>query len=120
MRRSQRQVPPMLARQARCCVRIYAGSTTLTKAFTGRLARSLTNRKTREMNHGDSPIAPYPVQAWFMGSLAKLAVGQGREDFGSLSAGQSVALIRHDNARELMDELVRETPNVLCRVCLRE
>jgi nitronate monooxygenase len=72
------------------------------------------------MNHGDSPIAPYPVQAWFMGSLTKLAFGQGREDFGSLSAGQSLALIRHDNARELMDELVRETPKVLCRVCLRE
>jgi nitronate monooxygenase len=98
----------------------YAGSTTLTKAFTGRLARSMTNRMTTEMSPDDPSVAPYPVQAWFMGRLAREALLLGREDFGSLSAGQSVALIRHDSARELMDELVRETPKILSGVCLRE
>jgi nitronate monooxygenase len=98
----------------------YAGSTTLTKAFTGRLARSMANRMTTEMNPADSSVAPYPVQAWFMGRLAREALLRGREDFGSLSAGQSVPLIRHDSARELMDELVRETPKILCRTCLGE
>lgn len=92
-------------------------STTLTKAFTGRLARSLPNRMTSEMSGGNSKIAPYPVQAWYMGNLGKAALIQGHDDFVSLSAGQSVSLIRHDSARELMEELVRETPKILCKHC---
>lgn len=90
-------------------------STTLTKAFTGRLARSLPNRMTRELEGEHSAVAPYPVQAWYMGDLGKAGLMHGRDDFVSLSAGQSVSLIRHDSARELMDELVRETPRILCR-----
>lgn len=98
----------------------YGQSTTLTKAFTGRLARSLPNRMTAEMSGGGSTVASYPVQAWYMGHLAKTAQVQGRDDFGSLSAGQSVSLIQHDSARKLMEELVRETPVMLCKhgVCV--
>jgi len=97
---------------------LWAGhgqSSTLTKAFTGRLARSLPNRMTAEMNNGHSTVASYPVQAWYMGHLAKAAQVQGCDDFGSLSAGQSVSLIQHDSARKLMEELVRETPAMLCK-----
>ena len=94
-----------------------AQSTTLTKAFTGRLARSIPNRMTSEMSGGSSTAAPYPVQAWYMGHLAKAALIQGHDHFVSLSAGQSIALIHHDSARELMEELVRETPKILCKHC---
>jgi nitronate monooxygenase len=95
----------------------HSGSTTLTKAFTGRLARSISNRMTTEMSHCSSKIAPYPIQAWFMGNLGRAALVQGHDDFVSLSAGQSASLIRHDCARELMKELVRETPRVLRKYC---
>lgn len=88
-------------------------STTLTKAFTGRLARSLSNRITTELNQQQSKIGPYPVQAWFMGRLGKLAVSQGRNDLISLSAGQSTPLIHHSNARDLIKEIIIETPKVL-------
>lgn len=90
-------------------------STVLTKVFTGRLARSLPNRMTRELSGEHSAIAPYPVQAWHMGRLGTTALAQGRDDFASLSAGQSVSLIRHTRARELMEELVSETPAILGR-----
>jgi len=92
-------------------------STTLTKAFTGRLARSFPNVMTRELSLEDSTIAPYPVQAWYMGQLGKTALNQGHDGFVSLSAGQSAALIRHDSAQALMEELVSETPRILHQYC---
>jgi nitronate monooxygenase len=92
-------------------------STTLTKAFTGRLARSFPNVMTRELSRENSTIAPYPVQAWYMGQLGKTALNQGHDGFVSLSAGQSAALIRHDSAQALMEELVSETPRILHRHC---
>lgn len=98
----------------------HSGTTRLTKAFTGRLARSIGNRMTTELGQSSSKIAPYPLQAWFMGNLARAALMHDSEDFGSLSAGQSASLIRHDSARDLMEELVRETPNILCKHCLKE
>lgn len=90
-------------------------ATTLTKAFTGRLARSLCNRMTADMNPQDSNLAPYPAQAWYMGQLARAGLSQGRDDFSSLSAGQSLSLIRHDNAQALMDAIVSETPLVFSK-----
>lgn len=94
----------------------HSGSTTLTKAFTGRLARSISNRMTTEVSHRCSTVAPYPIQAWFMGNLAREALIQGHDDVVSLSAGQSVSLIRHDSAHALMDEIVRETPKIIQRL----
>lgn len=87
-------------------------ATTLTKAFTGRLARSLCNRMTADMDQRDSRLAPYPAQAWYMGQLARAGLSQGRDDFSSLSAGQSVSLIRHDSAQALMEAIISETPLV--------
>ncbi|MGY2293598.1 NAD(P)H-dependent flavin oxidoreductase [Pseudomonas sp. SDO528_S397] len=98
----------------------HSGATTLTKAFTGRLARSIANRMTIELSQSSTKIAPYPLQAWFMGNLSRLGRIHDREDFGSFSAGQSASLIRHDKARDLMEELVRETPNILRKHCLNE
>jgi nitronate monooxygenase len=87
--------------------------TTLTRAFTGRLARSIRNRFAVEMDLPDVDIPPYPIQSWFVAKLRKAAVEQGRSDLISLSAGQATALIRHRSATDLMEELVRETPRVL-------
>jgi nitronate monooxygenase len=92
-----------------------AGATTLTRAFTGRLARSLRSPFVDELEEWGEDLPPYPMHAWFVGQLAKAAAEQGRSDWSSLSAGQALHLVRHRSASRLMEELVRETPRVLER-----
>jgi nitronate monooxygenase len=85
-----------------------ASDTVLTKAFTGRLARSIRNRFTDEMKAHEAALAPFPIQLWLAGTLSKVSRAQGRTDFVSLSAGQSANLLRHRSARALFDELIFE------------
>lgn len=83
-----------------------AHHTTLTRAFTGRLARGLQNRWTQTMR--DAEHAPYPVQSWFVGQLKAAAVAQQRTDLVSLWAGQIAPNLRHHNATALMAALLEE------------
>lgn len=83
--------------------------TTLTKVFTGRLSRGIRNRLTEELkNHADI-LAPYPLQSKFMGFLkAYPATADSNPDFKSYWAGQSAALVKHRDAKVLMETLVSE------------
>lgn len=78
------------------------GPTTLTRAFTGRLARGLANRAAR-----DFPVVlPFPYQGVLLGPLRAAAMQAGRNDLMSLWAGQGVELVHHDDAEALFDSLV--------------
>lgn len=85
-----------------------AGDTVLTKAFTGRLARSLRNRFADEMTAHDAELLPFPLQLWLAGTLQDASVAQGRTDLVSLSAGQAAALLRHKDAKALFDALLTD------------
>jgi nitronate monooxygenase len=87
--------------------------TTLTRAFSGRLARGLRNRFVDDMRTRMSEIFPYPIQSWFTGSFKQAAIAQGRSDLMSLWAGQSTPLLQHRQAEKLFAELVRETSALL-------
>jgi nitronate monooxygenase len=87
--------------------------TALTRAFTGRLARSIRNRLVDEMHGRDADLLPYPVHAWLIAHLKPAALARGRIDLISLWSGQSASLIRHRKARELMTDLVTQTEQVL-------
>lgn len=91
-----------------------AGSTTLTKVFTGRLARGIRNRFTDELEGEQNALPPYPIQAWFTGPVKTAAVAQERPELISLWAGQAAPLLRHRDAKTLMTSLVQETTNILC------
>jgi nitronate monooxygenase len=80
-----------------------AEHTVLTRSFTGRLARGLANRWTREM-HGRSDYAPYPLQSWFLAGLRRATAG--RTDLVSLWGGQIAPNVRHHTAAALMQALV--------------
>jgi len=80
--------------------------TVLTKAFTGRLARSIRNRLIDELGVRDQALLPYPMQGWLTGTLRPAAVAQGRTDLIALSSGQAAPLIRRKNAAALFAELV--------------
>jgi nitronate monooxygenase len=85
-----------------------ANRTSLTRAFTGRLARSLHNRFIEELRGKESLLPPYPVQAWLTGRLKEAAVRAGRWDAMSLWAGQGVRRLKHRKAGELFASLVAD------------
>ena len=90
--------------------------TTLTRAFSGRLARGLTNRLTQELRAGEVATAPYPAQGWIMQQIRRAALAQGRGDLIAMWAGQSAPLLRHRRAATLLAALVEETEATLGRL----
>src|SRR4051794_27987787 len=86
-----------------------ARRTTLTRAFTGRLARSIHNGFIEALQGKEAAFAPYPVHAWLTAQLRSAALAAGRTDLVSLWSGQGAPLLKHRRARELMASLVAET-----------
>ena len=82
--------------------------TVLTTAFTGRLARSLPNRLSKEMQTHAEPLPNYPVQEWLANRLKATAVAEDRTDLIPLWAGQAAPLIHFRKARALFDALVAQ------------
>ncbi len=90
--------------------------TVLTRAFSGRLARALSNRFSEAAEGG--PILQYPQQNALTGELRRAAAKGGKVDLLSLWAGQAVALASSRSARDLVQELVAETRAVIERLRL--
>jgi len=86
-----------------------AQRTTLTRVFTGRLARSIHNDFIDALRAQEHAMPPYPVQNWLLQQFRKQALAAGRTDIVSLWSGQGAPLLKHRRARELMRSLVAET-----------
>lgn len=83
--------------------------TTLTKVFTGRLSRGIRNRLTQELKPYEHLLAPYPLQSKFMGYLkAYPATADTNPEFKSYWAGQTAALLKHKDAKILVETLVND------------
>ncbi len=82
-----------------------AQNTALTKTLSGRLARGIPNRIIAELSEAGI-VAPFPVQNWLTGRFRPQAAAQGNPELMSLWAGQSAPLIRHDNAADVLAELL--------------
>ena len=83
--------------------------TTLTKVFTGRLSRGIRNRLTEELKPFQHLLAPYPLQSKFMGHLkAYPAIADTNPEFKSYWAGQTASLLKHKDAKVLIETLVDE------------
>ena len=87
-----------------------SAETVLTRAFTGRLARSMRNGLADNLRSHGANIPAYPIQSWLVGHVKSEALAQDRDDLISLSAGQGSPLIRHRCAIRLMESLVRDVP----------
>lgn len=70
----------------------HDGDSTLTRAFSGRLARGLANRVTRELEGSPLPAFPQPNAA--SRPMRQAAAQAGRAEFISLWAGQALPLQR--------------------------
>jgi nitronate monooxygenase len=86
-----------------------ARRTTLTRAFTGRLARSIHNAFIEALQGKEKIFAPYPVQAWLTAQLKSAALTANRPDLISLWSGQGAPLLKHRRSGELLRSLIAET-----------
>ncbi len=89
-----------------------AQRTSLTKGFTGRLARGIHNQLIEELNRPGVEILPYPLQRMLVRNLAIPAEKAGREELLQLWAGQSAGLSRERDATVLLKRLVSEVSAV--------
>lgn len=93
-----------------------ARHTTLTRVFSGRLARGIHNRFVDALKPFEADVPAYPVQNWLTGHLKRAAIAQNRPELMSLWAGQGAPLLQHRQARPLMQALIEQTEAVLRRV----
>ena len=84
-----------------------AGITTLTRAFTGRLARGLENEWTQTFENRGEDIAPYPAQTWLTQKIKAAAIEQNKPEWMSMWASQAYPLVHHTQARQVFEELVQ-------------
>lgn len=75
-------------------------ATRLTRAFSGRFARGVENRFMRDMEGPETP--PYPIQNALTQELRAAAAQQGKADYLSLWAGQSLPLIQEKSSAEIL------------------
>lgn len=87
-----------------------ARSTELTRAPSGRLARGIPNRLTREI--GDD-VAAFPLQNWLTGAVRRVAAERGDAELLALWSGQAAALASPGTAGELLRRLVADTDRLL-------
>ncbi|RQO33728.1 2-nitropropane dioxygenase [Chryseobacterium sp. KBW03] len=90
-----------------------AKSTSLTRAYTGRLGRGITSKITRDVLTATDRTLPFPLQTHFMGALRKAALEQQKNDFVFFWAGQIAPVLKHKKASTLMLSLIEEASELL-------
>jgi nitronate monooxygenase len=90
-----------------------ARDTTLTRVFSGRLARGIRNRFVEEMTRVEAELPPYPIHNWFTQPIRRAAAKAGRPEYLALWAGQCAALAERQPAAEAFATLVDNTERLL-------
>jgi nitronate monooxygenase len=87
-------------------------------SFSGRPARGIANRFSREMQDavGSGAVLPFPYQNSLTRPIRSAAAKKGDADFLSLWAGQGVRMARRQTAAELITRIVSETELVLTKL----
>jgi nitronate monooxygenase len=87
--------------------------TTLSRAFTGRLGRGISNRLAKELSAKEKQFLPFPLQSTFISSLRKAAIDQQKWDMVMFWSGQIAPILKHTKASELMQSLIVETSKIV-------
>lgn len=90
--------------------------TVLTRAFSGRLARSIANAFTAAMAGRESQFLRYPAQNNLTRPMRSAAARQNNPDYISLFAGQAASMAREIPAAAIVEELVREIAATAARL----
>jgi nitronate monooxygenase len=89
-----------------------AGTTALTRGFTGRLARGIRNQLLDELNGKGAEILPYPLQRALVRHLSIPAEKAGRPEFLPLWTGQSARLSRCQDVHAFLNNLVTQVSTI--------
>jgi len=84
-------------------------NTTLTRAFSGKLARGIKNKFITRMESYKNNILDYPIQNALTNTMRKEAIKQNNTDFMSMWAGQSAYLCKELFAEKLIEQLDNDT-----------
>ena len=91
--------------------------TVVTKAFSGRSARGISNRFTSTADQASaSSILAYPYQNSLTRPLRAAAAEQNLADYLSLWAGQGIRMARRASARELLERIGAEISDTVTRL----
>ncbi|MEU3014132.1 NAD(P)H-dependent flavin oxidoreductase [Nocardia asteroides] len=83
-----------------------ARTTVLTRLFSGRPARGIANRFTRDMAEFEAAVPAYPAQNTLMTPIRATAAERGDADLLNLWSGQAAALAGSTDAADYLAELV--------------
>lgn len=102
-------------------LRAREDQTRITRAFSGRPARGISNRFLEEFASAEAAecILPFPAQNSLTRPLRSAAAKQGRAEFLSLWAGQALRLARRQPAAELISRIAAETESAVASLCNR-
>jgi nitronate monooxygenase len=89
-----------------------AGTTALTRGFTGRLARGIKNQLLDELNKKETEVLPYPLQRALVRHLSLPAEEAGRWELLPLWAGQSARLSRCEDVNAFLSNLVTQVSEI--------
>jgi len=90
-----------------------ANHTVLTRAFSGKTARGITNQFIRNMIAHENDILDYPIQNALTSEMRKISSQQNNPEFMSLYAGQGAHLCKSISASDLIAELNTNVTNLL-------
>jgi nitronate monooxygenase len=82
--------------------------TRITRAFSGRPARGISNRLLRDYENAAGAVLPFPYQNSLTRPLRSEAARQNRPEYLSLWAGQALRLARRGSAADLVARLDAE------------
>lgn len=92
---------------------------TLTKVFTGRLARGIKSKISEAGKFIENEIAPFPLQSKFISPLRSAALKQKKTELITFWAGQAAPIVKEKNARELMLSLIDEVDVIYERMLMQ-
>lgn len=88
-------------------------NTTLTRAFSGKLARGMINKFITRMQSHENDILDYPIQNALTTAMRKEAQKQNCVDFMSMWSGQATYLCKAISAAQLIAELNKEIMKIV-------
>lgn len=81
----------------------------LSRAFTGRLGRGMSNKITKDLIGKEESALPFPLQSHFMTGLRIAALEQEQSELIFFWGGQIAPILHHTKAAALMQSLIEET-----------